>query len=250
LKWGAAVQHQASSNVNSLFGEATESVISDTPRLPLCDEWGLMEKLQKEKDVVGLYLSGHPLDDYREEIQTFTSCSLPNLDRFRGQEVKVAGIVSEVRHGVTRKGTGWGAFKIQDFEGTIELALFNDDYMKFSHYFVQNQTLFLNAKYMPRWNDNTTYELKLNDVQLLAGLGERLISTITLELNYPDLDERMITDLYMLCTMHPGKHKLKFKLAGLPDNSPVNLSSKTVLVNINDALRAEVKRLGIAYTLA
>jgi DNA polymerase III subunit alpha len=249
LKWGAAVQHQASTNVNSLFGEATESVISDTPRMPLGEEWGLMEKLQKEKDVVGLYLSGHPLDDYREEIKTFTSCSIPNLERYKGQEVKIAGIVSEVRHGITKKGTGWGAFKIQDFEGTLEIAIFNDDYIKFSNYFEQNQTLFITGKYMPKWNDPNLYDLRLNSVELLAGVSERLISAITISLNHTELTERLITDLYMLCTMHPGKHKLQFKLDGIADNTAVNLASKTVLVNINDDLRNEVKRLGLEYTL-
>ena len=114
LKYGAAYQNQKSQAANSLFGASEEALIPK-PKLPEGGrQWSLVEKLTKEKEVAGIFISGHPLDDYLLEAQ-LASCALDKIDSFRGREVKLAVIVIGAQHRISRKGTGWGLFIIQDF---------------------------------------------------------------------------------------------------------------------------------------
>ncbi len=249
VKWGSAYQEQQSSAVNSLFGGFAESNTLTQPKMPKITEWGLMEKLSKEKDFLGLYLSGHPLDDYREELTSFTTCSLSNLDRFKGKEVKVGGIVTDTRHSLTKKGTGWGAFKLQDFDGEIEIALFGDDYINFSHWFTASQVLYIKGDYKPKWNSDSNFELRLKEVRLLDSASQQLINEITVTLDSMQLTERLITDLHALCDTHRGKHRLYFILKTASGEQQVSLSSKTLLVNVDDDFRNELKRLQLEYKL-
>jgi DNA polymerase-3 subunit alpha len=158
--------------------------------------------------------------------------------------------VTEVRHSITKKGTGWGAFKLQDFEGDIEFALFGDDYINFSQWFVQSQVLYIKGDYRPKWSRENEYEIRIKEVRLLDTASQQLINEITITVDSTQLTERLITDLHALCDTHKGKHKLCFNLRTANGEQRVALSSKSLLVNVNDAFRNELKRLQVEFVLA
>ena len=102
-----------------------------TPEIPAdAKQWSLIEKLTREKEVTGIYISGHPLDDYKMEVDNFTTCSLDRIEEFKGQKVNIAAIVTTANHRISKKGTGWGLFTIQDYNDLLEFPLFSEDYAK------------------------------------------------------------------------------------------------------------------------
>ncbi|MDV7395132.1 hypothetical protein RZS08_27345, partial [Arthrospira platensis SPKY1] len=118
VKYGHAYQSQKAEAMTSLFGDSDEVMIPE-PAVPEGAYWPLMEKLNREKEVTGIYISGHPLDDYRAEIEAHTTCSLEEIENYMGREIKIAGIVVRANHRISKKGTGYGQFTIQDFHGSL-----------------------------------------------------------------------------------------------------------------------------------
>ena len=249
LRWGAAFQAQKTSNTVSLFGGATETVELAVPKVAQLPEWNLMAKLAKEKDVVGLYLSGHPLDDYRRELQSFTTCSFADIDRYKNQDVKVGGIVTSATHKTSKKGTGFGTFKIADLTTEYEITMFSDNYIRFKDYFTPGNTLFIVGKYKARWNSADEFELQISDVQMLDGIASRMTTGITLEITAADITETFIMELFEVCNSHRGKHRLSIQLSGVADDLRVALAAKTMSVNVNDEFRTELERLHVPYKL-
>ena len=109
----------------------------DEPIIPPCEPWNVMEKLSKEKEMIGIYISGHPLDDFKTEIQYFCNArvdSLQNISQLEGKELSFAGIITDVQHRVSKNGKPWGMFTFEDYSDAYEFRLFNEDYLKFRHY--------------------------------------------------------------------------------------------------------------------
>jgi DNA polymerase-3 subunit alpha len=140
LKYGNAYQNLQLQSVNSLFGD-TSDVMMPEPTVPQAEPWSLIEKLTKEKEVTGIYISGHPLDDYRIEVENFTTCGLDRIENFKGQKVNIAGIITQAQHRVNKKGNGWGLFTVQDYNTALEFPLFTEDYQKFKHLLHQGAVL-------------------------------------------------------------------------------------------------------------
>jgi DNA polymerase-3 subunit alpha len=109
VKYGQAYQSRRATASTSLFGD-TEDMMVPEPKVPTAEPWPLIDKLNREKEVTGIYISGHPLDDYKAEVDSFTSCTLDELEKYNGRDLNIAGIVTEVKHRISKKGTGWGLF--------------------------------------------------------------------------------------------------------------------------------------------
>ena len=247
LKFGNAYQHQKSQAANSLFGASEDAMIPE-PVIPTKVNWSLIEKLTKEKEVAGIYISGHPLDDYQIEINNFITCPMENLDNKKGQKVKLAGIVAMANHRISKKGTGFGIFTLQDYTSSIEIALFSDDYAKFKGHFETGQVLFIEGVYQKRWNSEE-YQLKVQDVKLLETIGKEMTESVTLKLPVSGIDEQMVSDLDKLCKTHKGKHKLKMVLIDKATRRSLNLKSSERRVNADSEFIGELNKLGISYTI-
>ena len=247
LKYGAAHQEDKVMSANSLFGDMSDSVSIPEPAIPKAEPWNLLTKLMREKDVVGIYLSGHPLDDYRHEVQAHC-LPIEKLDNYRGQKVKIAGFVIRANHRISQKGTGFGSFTVQDYTGSTEIVLFNEDYAKWRHLFNEGESLFITGNYQARFNSEEM-QLKLLDVKLLNSISGTLTESVTLDIPIELLDDRLLAEIDRVCTEHKGAHTLKMRLLDNANRNALNFSASKRKVNADSDFAAAMERLGLGCKL-
>ena len=245
LKYGNAYQLQKAQNVNSLFGDSDEVLIQEPP-MPVAEPWSLIEKLTREKEVTGIYISGHPLDDYKMEVDNFTTCSLEKADTIKGQPLKLAGIVAAANHRISKKGTGFGFFTIQDYNGGMEFPLFSEDYQRYKHLFEVGQALYIHGTFQKKWSGED-YQFKISKVELLENVAANMTSSLTLRIPIESLTKELVHNIEMTCKAHEGKHKLKVHLIDRATKTKLQLVAKTQMVNADNDLISKLKKLGVAY---
>ena len=244
LKYGAAHQEDKVMSVNSLFGDLSDSVSIPEPTVPKVAPWNLLTLLQREKDVVGIYLSGHPLDDYKFEVENLTTCSLDRIDNFHNQKIKIAGFVTKAEHRISQKGTGWGRFTISDYSGNLELALFSNDYAQFKHYFEEGNCLYITGSQKQRYNSDE-YEFKPEKVELLETVGGSQIAAVTLQIPLELLSVDLLNQLDRICKDRKGKHTLKMRLLDRTNKNALPFASVSRKVNADSDFAMEMEKLGV-----
>ncbi|MCC6459161.1 MAG: DNA polymerase III subunit alpha [Saprospiraceae bacterium] len=244
LKYGAAHQEDKLMSVNSLFGDLSDSVSIPEPPLPKTEPWNLLTLLQREKDVVGIYLSGHPLDDYKFEVENLTTCSLDRIENFRSQKIKIAGFVTKAEHRISQKGTGWGRFTISDYSGNLEIVLFSNDYAQFKHYFEEGNCLYITGTQKQRFNSDE-FEFKVEKVELLESVGGSQISAVTLQVPVELLTAALIDSLDRICKARKGKHILKMRLVDRANKNVLPFASTSRKVNADSDFAMEMEKLGV-----
>src|SRR5690554_3777892 len=158
IRYGARHQENVNSAQVSLFGDSSDVQIPE-PVVPSAEEWGAMEKLAREKEVVGIYISGHPLDDYKYELKYFCNTNLSkirDLNSLLGKQVSVGGIITNVEHRITKTGKGWGFITLEDYEGSYDFRFFGEDYLKFKMYFNLNQFTYMRFTVKEGWINKET----------------------------------------------------------------------------------------------
>ena len=246
LRYGNAHQAQRAQAVNSLFGDS-EDVMIPEPKIPQGASWPLIEKLNREKEVTGIYVSGHPLDDYRIEIENFTSSSLENLNQHQHRaSVTVGCMVANARHMISKNGNGWGIFEISDFNGQMEFRLFGEDYQRFKHLLEPGMALYIKGKFQKRWNSEEL-EFKPVEIKLLEGIAENMTESITLKFPIERINDAMINQIDQLCQTHKGRHRLKMVLLDQTHRVKLSLIAKERKVNAGNELIAELDKLGLDY---
>jgi DNA polymerase III subunit alpha len=243
LRYGSSHQEDKIMSANSLFGDLSDTVSIPEPPMPKVPEWGLLTKLQREKDVVGIYLSGHPLDDYRYEWENFAS-PLANMDNFKGRKVNVAGIVTKVEHRISQKGTGWGRFTISDYTGSLEIALFSDAYAKFKSFFEEAACIYIEGEYKQRFNSDEL-EFRVSNVRLLESIGEEKTQSITLKIPVERVTPDLIEQIEKICTHHKGKHILRMELIDYQHKERMAFTSGARKVTVGNDLIAALEVLGV-----
>ena len=168
LKFGNAFQKQKAEMSNSLFGASAADQITTVPKIPQdITEWNLMERLKREKEVTGIYLSGHPLDDFKLELKKLTK-PITRLDEFKNQEVAIGGLISQINHRVSKKGTQFGFATIEDSAGqTIEFGAFGDLYLRSRHLLEKDTIVYVKGKYQPSYRDESKFEFRVQEILLL-----------------------------------------------------------------------------------
>ena len=247
LKYGSGYQNQKTSASTSLFGEAMSDSMMDNPSVPKVEEWSLIQKLNYEKEMVGIYLSGHPLDDYKMEM-SFANMTLDRLPDVHNQKVKIAAFVVSATQRVAQNGNPWGFFMIEDYSGTYEFRLFKENYARFAPLLQPGTSVFIEGEMKQRYN-NDEYEFSLRDVRFLGGLSEDLTESITLQVPIEQVTERMISNLENLCKKYKGKHKLKVNLIDKVNRQTLNLFSSDKKVNVDSEFIAAVEKEGLEYKL-
>ncbi len=249
LKFGAEYQHQQQTAANSLFGDISAFDIPE-PQIPKAEPWPLIQLLEKEKEVTGIYISGHPLDDYQLEVKRFTTCTLEEIESRKGQAMKLAGIVSKVQHRITKKGTGWGLFTIQDFSGSLEFPLFSDDYQKFKSFLEPGNCVLISGTYEARWGREDEFQLRIHDVTMLENAGNKLASSITLKIPVEQINPEMLDTLTQLIQQHRGQHDLNVALLDYTNRNSLEFVSKSLKVNVNNDFVQALEELGLKYSIA
>jgi DNA polymerase III subunit alpha len=246
-KFGAAHQQQKASSENSLFGGSSDVMIA-APAIPKVDEWHLIQKLNYEKDCVGIYLSGHPLDDFKMEV-SFANVTLDRIQEFRNQKVKIAAFVAAANHRISKKGTGFGSFTLQDYTGSYEFSMFNEDYAKFRYLLEPGASVFIDGDMKPRWNSAEEQELKIKEVRQLANIGESMTESITLMIPIEQISHQLIEDLDMLCLSHKGKHKLKIQFLDAQNRQTLHLFAADKKITVDSNFITAVESQGLKYRL-
>ncbi|MDX1942127.1 MAG: DNA polymerase III subunit alpha [Saprospiraceae bacterium] len=250
LKYGSAYQSQKAQAAVSLFGDNQDEVMIPEPELPACLEWSLLEKLAKEQEVTGIYISGHPLDDYRVEIENFVTCSLEQVENHQQKPyLNLAGMVVKARHMVSKNGNGWGIFEIRDYDGGMEFKLFGEDYQKFKHLLEEGKALFLKGAFQRGWGENADMEFKPKEVKLLEGVAESLTDSITLRIPVESLTNERIEQLDKLCKQYKGKQRLRMELLDSTNRLKINMIAKERKVLANNDFVAELVKMGVEYRL-
>ncbi len=246
MRYGSAYQSQKAMASSSLFGTSDEGMVPE-PTPPKCPPWSLIERLTREKEVTGIFISGHPLDDYRLEVDHFVTCTLDQMDQHQQKgNLNLAGMVSSVRHAVSKNGNGWGIFEVSDYAGKLELKLFGDDYQKFKHLFEPGKALFLKGSYQRGWRGDEL-EFKLKEARLLEGTGESLTESITLKIALDALTAEMVDHLDDLCKRYKGKHRLRMELTDKTNRLRLNMVSKERSVTATNEFIDEIAKLGLEY---
>ena len=241
IKWGNSEQNNKSMNQNSLFGGSIH-VDSSEPALAPVEEWPLLEKLKKEKDVVGIYISGHPLDHYRLEIQTFTNCALKDIPDNKDKELRIAGIVSTTQTKTSKSGNQFSIFSLEDFEGTYEFALFGKDYIQFKN-FIETQAalLYVTGRYQARFNQPDNYEFKISKIELLPDIRAKLTKRLSLRIPAEAVTERITDELMVLFAKYPGKFPISVRLKSDEEQISLTLNSRKVNVDLSNEMLDELR---------
>ena len=219
IRYGSKFQENENSAQVSLFGDASEIQIAE-PLLPPCEEWSTMEKLAKEKEVVGIYISGHPLDDYRFALHYFCNTKLDNLKYLNalvGKNLTFAGIVTNVQYRTAKNGKDWALFTLEGFDESFEFRIFNDEYLKFRHYLVNNQFVFFKILVKDGWINRETgkkSEPQINflDAKLLADVIALFAKKLTIKFDITDIENTKIEKLHSIFQNFKGNHFVDFEI--------------------------------------
>ena len=204
----------------SLFEDDPMAQISE-PEIPTCEPWPTMELLRKEKEVVGIYLSGHPLDDFKKELELFTKAEiamlLSDLEALVGRELTLGGVVTESEDRLSRNGKKWGTFTLEDYSGTHVFRVFGEEYLKYEHFFKPGNFLFvrllIREGYTNRDSGATADpRLQFNEVKLLQDVMEQQSKKLTLHLKASEIDEAKIQQIERIIKSFKGKKPLAFTL--------------------------------------
>lgn len=245
MKFGAKHQHNLNSAQVSLFGDSEEEALLEPP-MPICEPWGTLHMLNKEKEVVGFYISGHPLDDYKLEMENFCTANIGEMQDLysaKGKDLRVAGMVSQVEHRFTKTGKPFGTITIEDYHDNITFFLFGEEYPKFKPYMTEGWFLFAQCRVQSRRWKEDELEMKLVSVELLSEIKEKALRSVVLTVQAKDVSELLLERIEDLSEEYKGKHHLKFVVEDPREGYKVELRSKKFKVNLEDAFLNRLKQI-------
>ena len=256
IRYGQMYQTEKQQAQNSLFLGFDDLEIQ-TPPLPKTDErWSDIERLNKERELVGIYLSAHPLDEYKIVLDNLcnTRCDeLADVNKLEGREdVTIGGIVTNVRTGFTKTGKPYGIVTLEDFAGSGELALFGEKWGEKSGYFTIGASVYITAKIKSRfsYNPDGPKDLSISSVEYLQTIKDRAIDRITISMATELLNEQIVMELNELIAAYPGKTKLFFQLHDATGKKHVLLRSTTKTVDVKNSLIQFVEQTeGLDYKI-
>ncbi len=242
MRYGQVYQTEKQQMQNSLFGGFDDFEIQ-TPPIPKSEErWSDVERLNKERELVGIYLSAHPLDEYRIILDNLCNAKCPELaDRCAAltdrEDVTLGGIVTSVQTRFSAKtNKPWGIITLEDFTGSGELVLFGDDWLNLNGKFIEGAAVYITGKMTPRFYNSEQKELKVSNVELLQTVKEKAINRITISVDTNKLEPQIVEDLVEMISMNPGKTELYFLLRDATGKRHVLLRSESKTVNLRNEL--------------
>ena len=253
VRYGQLYQAEMMQQKYSLFGDDNAIEIS-TPAIIKGEPWSDIERLNKERDLVGIYLSAHPLDEYKVILDNLcnTSCQeMEDVSRLQGREqVVIGGIVTAIRQKYTKTGKPCGFVTIEDFDGSGVLALFGEDWGKWAGMFQIGSTVYINAELKQRFRDSALYDLKVTDVKYLQTVKDSTLTKITISVNTDKLDAQVVEELNEIINENPGKTQLFFQLRDSQGKNHVLLKSRSVSIDIRSRLLQYIEQQdGLEYKI-
>ena len=256
IRYGAKHQENLNSSQTNLFGDDSLEQIQEI-QIPECESWGTLELLKKEKAVVGIYISAHPLDDFKREMKYFSSATfdiLSDLDSLVNRNLSFGGIINDVEHLVTKTGKGWGKFTIEDFSDQYEFKIFGEDYLKFRHFILPNNFVRLRLRVEEGWRNRETGQLgpariQFNNFEMLHDTFKTNVKKITLMFEVKQLNESKIQDLKTLMSPFKGDKGLYIDVFDTKEKIKLTLPSRKQRVEVSNELLLALEERNIHYRL-
>jgi len=250
MKYGSKFQENKNSTQVSLFGE-TSTIQFPEPEIPNCETWGTMELLSQEKEVIGMYISAHPLDDFKNELffcNTNLSIFREDLKSHAGKNISFAGIITDVQHRVAKTGNPWASFVLEDYNDNYEFRIFKEDYLKFKHFLSMKNFLFIRATFKKNfYNDEVS--ISFTDFKLLTDVLDNCCEKLTIQIPLDEIKEDTILNLETILKNNPGTKPLKFTIWDEIENIEVNLPSRNIKIEVSSSLLDILQKQQINYNL-
>ena len=250
IKYGNRIKNESGTAQQSLFGE-TEGFEIVRPALPETPDWPKLEKLNKEKEVIGIFLSAHPLDDYKLEIESFCNVNLAdlsNLEALLNKEVVIAGMVTEARSGTTKTGKPFGSLTVQDYTDSFRFMMFDKDYVEYSKYFTPGFFIMIKAKVQKRRHREEEIEVKVSSINLLTSVREEMIKSLSIIIPVDAINDELIDKLMSHARESKGNTELKFIVFDPADKVSLQLFSRSVTIDVSNGFIKYIKSIpGIDY---
>lgn len=235
VKYGQLFQAEQMEAQTSLFGGADAIEIA-TPPIPEGEQWSTIEKLNRERDLVGIYISAHPLDDYSIVLNSMCNTHCTEIEDkaelAKKEDIVLGGIVTGVKSKFTKNGKPCGFVTIEDFEGSGELAFFGEDWGKWRGMLTEGCSVYITGKCVPKYRDSNYYEFRISDIQYLQTVKDTKIDKITIEVESDVLDEATVNDMNIILANHPGKTAVYFQIHDKDTHSVVLLRAKDMMIDI------------------
>jgi len=264
IKYANDYQNTQSSNQSSLFGGSIASYVPE-PAMPEADEWPLIEKLKYEKDVIGIYLTGHPLDNFKLEMERYCNTNISDLKNMQkarsgegGEEimnafnelrkrgdVRVGGLVSNVQHKMTKNGKPFGTFVLEDYKESYEFALFGEDYMKFRYLLVDGYFLHIKGIIEEKFRQKDNWDMKILSMSPLSEMRDKLTKSLTVCVDLQSLNDTLLSNIQQALDVNIEKYpvkncSLRFLVKDREDTIVLEAISKSLKVNPSDDLMADI----------
>ena len=256
IRFGSKYQERKNSAQTNLFADFGEMSLAE-PEFPQCENWTKLNQLKKEKDVVGIYISGHPLDEYMDSVRFFSNIKLndlKNLNPLVDKEVRIAGIIGEVEHKISKNGKGWATFILEDYYESYELRIFGEEYLKFKHFLIENNFVCLKMFVKEGWKDRESGRVGDPRIQYLSfhQLQDSLSANakrILIKVEAHLLEENHIKLFKDILKKHKGDQDVIFNILGNGDGLRLNLSSPKQKVKITEKLLKTLKKNKFEFRL-
>lgn len=267
IKYANDYQNVQSSSQSSLFGGSVASYVPE-PAMPEAEEWPLIEKLKYEKTVIGIYLTGHPLDNYKVELDRFCNSTISDLKlmqkarsgeggedimgafnelRKRG-EIRIGGLVGNVQHKMTKTGKPFGTFVLEDYNESYEFAMFGEDYVKFRNLMMDGYFLHIKGSIEEKFRQKDNWDLRIAVMSLLSEMRDKHTKSLTVCIDVNMLSTKLLDDIQHAINENNQKYpvqncKLRFQIKDREEAMLVELASKNFKVNPSDDLMADIFNL-------
>jgi len=236
IRYGNNAKSVKNSSQQSLFGESGGFDMVK-PEPSTCPDWPKLEKLNREKEVIGIYLSSHPLDDFKLEISTFTTATLADLQNMRDyldRDVTVAGMVTDTKNGIGKNGKPYGSFTLQDYTDSFRFMLFDKEFIDNSKFFTIGYYLLIRGRVQKRKYKEDELEFKIRTITLLSSVKDELVKSVTLKIDPENINSEMINELKELIHENKGETELKFLFLDSDDKISLPMFSRTLRVRLNN----------------
>jgi len=252
LKHGANIKERQNSQQASLFGDMEDAFAIKDPEIPVCEPWSQTVMLKGEKEVTGFYISGHPLDNHELAINRFCSVNIDylnnNLKKLQDKTVTFGGMVVDSVERLSKKGSAFGIFTIEDFTGSIRLMIFSEQYLKVKHLIFNGAILFVTARVESRNQDENNLQVQVKDIMLMEEVLEKKSKAVVININASDVTEEFTNNLLKVVREKSGKTPLEIKLWDPEEKRSIKLKSISAKIEPAGFIN-ELEKLNIEFQL-
>jgi DNA polymerase-3 subunit alpha len=248
IGYGQMQQTLTLDTTNTLFGNLQQVMNVPPPKIVPCEPWTLTELLEHEKDITGMFMSGHPLDHFKFELKYYGIMNLGEFNEIKesttltsanlNRNFRIAGLITDVQHRVTKTGKNFGSFIIEDFSGKSDFVLWSEDYVRFQNYLGKGQNLLINGFFRNRFKQENVFEFKITSLSLLETAKQTLTKNIDVMVSPAAITKEFVEFLDSNIQHHPGKVPLRFTIFEPKDKLKVSLHSYEKCFSMNEEMTA------------